>query len=80
MIIIFLLLILTSSLEGSNDKETLFQKISIPLKTWKYLSKGYKHGLDTIQDCGMFSSLPYLEFNAFKFIKIQRVCIAGNVS
>ncbi len=80
MIIIFLVLILTSSSEGSNDKETLFQKISIPWKTWKNMSLRYKHDLDTIQDCGMFCSLPYLEFNAFKFIKNQKVCIVGNVS
>ena len=79
MILLFNVIILTSLAEGSTDKETLFQKVNIPWKTWKNVSLKYKHGLDTVQDCGMFCSLPYLEFNAFRFFKDQKLCVVANV-
>ena len=84
MFILFLLMILTSLSIGSDigyDKETLFQKIKIPLKSWKNRpsSSKYKHGIDTLQECGMFCSLPHFDFNAFSYIKTQKVCIVTNV-
>ena len=86
MFILFLLAILTSLSIGSDIgyvKETLFKKIKIPLKSWRNRTSSsmYKHGVETIQECGMFcSSLPHFDFNAFSYIKTQKVCIVSNVS
>ena len=78
-------MILTSLSTGSDIgdvKETLFQKIRIPLKSWRNRtsSSKYKHGIETIHECGMFCSLPHFDFNAFSYIETQKVCIVTNVS
>ena len=78
MIIIFHLIF--TSVLATEEKETLFQKINIPLVTWKNATFKYtKKGVANIQECGMFCSLPYLNYNTFHFTG-KNECIVANVS